>query len=197
MAITVTCPNPNCGQACSVKDEHAGMKVSCPKCGGVIQVPAAANPTAQPLPVAGGAPPIVGGFGGAGFMVNLQTLAGTPLAKTLLLAGLGCLVGVVLLILIFVARFGAISFDGLLWILVSLGAVGFVCFAILQNRADLYNISVYVAAGWSATIGVWQLIIFFRFIRLGFDFIFFLALLASLGAAGCFGYLTYQKIMKK
>lgn len=52
MAITVACPA--CVQACSVADEHAGMQVRCPKCGGVIQVPNAGIPTAAPLPAGPG-----------------------------------------------------------------------------------------------------------------------------------------------
>jgi len=39
MAIKVECSNPQCRAAFQVKDELAGKKVRCPRCGNVIQVP--------------------------------------------------------------------------------------------------------------------------------------------------------------
>src|SRR5262245_11595085 len=56
MSITLTCPS--CGQMCAVADEHAGKQVACPRCRGVISVPAgtatatpgAGTPVAAPVP---------------------------------------------------------------------------------------------------------------------------------------------------
>ena len=53
MPITLTCPS--CGQQCAVKEEYAGMQVRCPRCPGVITVPAIAPAPAtavaeQPTP---------------------------------------------------------------------------------------------------------------------------------------------------
>ncbi len=45
MPLTITCPS--CRQMCGVAEEHAGMQVRCPRCGGVIAVPAA--PPATPV----------------------------------------------------------------------------------------------------------------------------------------------------
>jgi len=39
MPISVTCTNPDCKQACTVPDDHAGRIVRCPKCPAVIHVP--------------------------------------------------------------------------------------------------------------------------------------------------------------
>ena len=196
MPITVTCPNASCGQVCAVQDQHAGKQVRCPKCGGVIQVPggaAPANPvTASPPP----APPSPGPTA-AGFMGNLDSLAGSSQSKMLLLVGLGCLAGVVLFAIVFVAAYGGIGAEGLLWLLVTLGAIAFVGVAILLNRADLYGYSLFTAGGWSAVMSLWELIRFLQIVRVIFSFPLFLMLLASLGAAGCFGYLVFQKLMKK
>src|SRR5262249_29471590 len=54
MSITLTCPS--CGQMCAVADEHAGKQVACPRCRGVISVPAAATAPTGTAPVAGTAP---------------------------------------------------------------------------------------------------------------------------------------------
>jgi hypothetical protein len=46
MAIKFKCPNPDCGQALSVKDESlAGRKIGCPKCKKVVVIP---KPTPAP-----------------------------------------------------------------------------------------------------------------------------------------------------
>lgn len=48
MSITLTCPS--CGQMCAVADEHAGKQVACPRCRGVISVPAAGTAPAGTPP---------------------------------------------------------------------------------------------------------------------------------------------------
>src|SRR4051812_40620692 len=44
MPILARCPGAACGQAVKVKDEFAGKKMRCPRCQGVIAIPAAAAP---------------------------------------------------------------------------------------------------------------------------------------------------------
>jgi len=39
MPIKVECPNPDCGASFNVKDELAGRRVKCPRCGSVVTVP--------------------------------------------------------------------------------------------------------------------------------------------------------------
>src|SRR5262245_45267758 len=105
----------------TVEDQHAGMNVQCPKCGGTIAVPAtAAAPAAAP-----GAPVQVST---ANFMANLQSLAGNAQAKMLLLIGLGCLAFTVLTT--FLPWFGMVGvytwlgvayWAGILHLLLSLG----------------------------------------------------------------------------
>lgn len=48
MPVRLTCPS--CSAALSVKDEHAGRAIKCPKCGGVIPASAPAAPAAPPPP---------------------------------------------------------------------------------------------------------------------------------------------------
>ncbi len=54
MAISVRCPNPDCGKPCRVRDEVAGKSVKCPECGTRLTVPppkrgkAVAKPTDPP-----------------------------------------------------------------------------------------------------------------------------------------------------
>ncbi|MBI3410602.1 MAG: hypothetical protein HY040_19875 [Planctomycetes bacterium] len=50
MSITLTCPS--CSQMCAVADEHAGKQVACPRCRGVISVPAAGTVPAGTVPAA-------------------------------------------------------------------------------------------------------------------------------------------------
>jgi hypothetical protein len=69
MPLTLTCPNPSCGQLFGVLEEHVGKQVKCPKCALVITVPApepavipfAASPPPPPppppAPVSAGPPP--------------------------------------------------------------------------------------------------------------------------------------------
>ncbi len=66
MPLTLTCPNPSCGQLFGVLEEHVGKQVKCPKCALVITVPApepAVIPFATssapppPAPISAGTPP--------------------------------------------------------------------------------------------------------------------------------------------
>lgn len=45
MAIQVTCPG--CGTTLKTSEAHAGKKAKCPKCGGIIDIPALAPPPAN------------------------------------------------------------------------------------------------------------------------------------------------------
>jgi len=103
MPITLTCPS--CGQQCAVKEEYAGMQVRCPRCPGVISVPAAvpavAIADAEPVAVmpASSAPPplpdMSRGQAGPGFMNNVTAfLAANGVSGVnfiLFLVGVGCL----------------------------------------------------------------------------------------------------------
>src|SRR5262245_27392612 len=199
MSITVTCPS--CQQKCAVQDEHAGLKVGCPKCGKPIDVPKADLPGADPAPAAGGA-------SAGNFMGNLdksiQALGLDPLSTKLLYGGLSSLA------LLFLATFlpwfnlgGIASVLGVSWsmgilsMLLTLGAAGFigaVLFGLL--KPNLFDISLYVGAGWAALSALWRLVNVFQLG--GFSgFGLYIALLASLGAAGCLGYLVFNKLMKK
>ena len=219
MPITVTCPNPSCGQVCAVQDQYAGMQVSCPKCQTVFGVPAAAAPVAPvaavPPPVSMGAPgaPMGPGFGGV--MDNVARLAGDPLSKTLLLAGLGCMAGIILFVFLPWVSFGfsgnvggkGISIGGFsvsgisIWwgvvtLLLTLGVAGFVAATIFMNRADLFQISILVAAGWSGLLALWRLINVIEAGSLS-GIGLYLSLLASLGAAGTFGFMAFQRLVKR
>ena len=103
MPITLTCPS--CGQQCAVKEEYAGMQVRCPRCPGVISVPAAsaAAPVileAEPVPTtpasdAAALPPVQRAPAGPTFLDNVtKFLAANGVSGVnfiLLLVGLGCM----------------------------------------------------------------------------------------------------------
>jgi hypothetical protein len=199
VAITVTCPNPNCRQMATVEDQHAGMNVQCPKCGGAIAVPGTAAPaTGAPASTSTSAQ-----VSAANFMANLQSLAGTAQAKMLLLIGLGCLAFTVLSV--FLPWFGTVGvysvlglsyWAGILHLLLSLGAAAVVVIAVVLNRKDLFNIGVLSAAGWSAVASLWRIIDLAR--AGGASAIgLYLALLSILGAAGTLGFIAVQRLMKK
>ena len=202
MAITVTCPNPNCRQMATVEDQHAGMNVQCPKCGGTIAVPGAAAPGAAPA-AAPGAPVQ---FSSANFMGNVERLAGNAQAKMLLWIGLGCLAGLVLFTFLpwITVSFGEVSASalgirlgmGIIQLLLSLGAIAFVIVAVVLNNAQLFNISLWTAGGWGAAVGLWRLINVIDAGRFS-GFGLYLSLLAGLGAAGTLGFIAVQRVMKK
>jgi hypothetical protein len=131
MPITLTCPS--CGQPCAVKEEYAGMQVRCPRCPGVITVPATGavpvataaivEPEDADVPVAMSAPvpPPIRAESAAASFVNKATgfLAAngvTGVNQILLLVGLGCLALFLITILLpwspSLASFFPPGFDG-------------------------------------------------------------------------------------
>src|SRR5437762_3584841 len=54
MPITMTCPN---GHSLIAQEEHAGMRVMCPKCKAVLVVPGAAPPAVMAGPPPASLPP--------------------------------------------------------------------------------------------------------------------------------------------
>jgi hypothetical protein len=211
MAINISCPNAGCGQVVAVKEEHAGLTVVCPKCGGNVVVPTLAAPAgvapeSGPPPI--GSPPPAG-IPSAGFVGNLERLGGAQ--KILLLAGLGCLGLMVISTLLpwlsasigfgplgsaSVSTIGLRTNEGVFQLLVGLGALGFAIGAIASNQEKLYDISIWTAAGCTALTALWRLINVADWG--GFSaFGVYLALLATLGAAGTLGAIGFQKLMKK
>jgi hypothetical protein len=219
MPITATCPS--CTQMCQVEDQYAGMMVKCPKCGNIIQVarpeaaviPAAAPlaaaplPPAPPPPPASSAPGVAPGPVGPGFMETLQqsikSLGLDPLSVNLLYAGTGCLAGLVLFTFFPWAAIGPISVLGMsLWygifnFLLSAGAIAFLIVAlVVLKKKETFDISLWVAGGWSALASLWRL---FDVANIGSlaSLGLYLTLLASLGAAGTFGFIIFQRFIKK
>lgn len=219
MAITVTCTS--CSQACAVADEHAGMQVRCPKCGNVINVaplptaaPATATPVAAappPPPSAGPAPTGTGPDFGALLSSFFQAVGLDAQGRTLLYVGFGCLA--VMLLSTFLPWISiSITFEGItafggsvigirIWFgtllfLVTGGALGFFAFVIFGKQPKLFDIALWVGAGWSGLSFLWRLA---NIIEVGSlaGFGLWLCLLASLGAAGSLGFVLFQRITKK
>jgi hypothetical protein len=223
MPIAATCPK--CSQMCQVEDQYAGMMVRCPRCGDTIQVArpgsaavSAAPPAAAPPPqsVSASAPPPPLPSPGApvgpeppGLMETIQlsaTIFGLDaLSMKLIYAGLGCFAAVLLSTLMpwFSIFFGgpvAIVLGiqtGIGWItiLLTLGAGGFVVVVFLAlKQKNLLDISLWVAAGWGGLAFLWLLV---NVAQWGGSFGIYLALLASLGAAGTFGYVVFLRLTQK
>ena len=213
MPITATCPS--CSQLCQVEDRHAGMMVRCPKCGNIIQVarpdaaaapmPAASPPaTPTPPPATPGAAP---GPAGPGFVETIQQSATSfgldALALKLLYAGVGCLGGMILFTFfpwassVLVTILGISLVEGALSFLLSAGVIGFlVVVLVVLKKKEVFDISLWVAGGWSALAVLWRLFDVARFGHIA-GIGLYLSLLASLGAAGTFGFIIFQRFIKK
>lgn len=218
MPINVTCPS--CQQVCAVQDQHAGMQVRCPKCSATIEVPKPAF--AEPvIPVAAPAEPAPAANSGnvmASLTQSATALGLDPLSTRLVFAALGCMA---LMVLATFFPWVTISFDlggfapgkslgsvsssalgiqiwtGILQFLFTLAAGGFVAATLVfLKRADLFNISLWVAGGWNAIIALWRLIDVARVGRF-WGIGLYLSLLAALAAAGMIGYVAVQRQMKK
>ena len=156
MPITLTCPS--CGQQCAVKEEYAGMQVRCPRCPGVITVPAAvmAAVIAEPEPIAAvlvtSAPPMPQVPAGPGFMDNIaKFLAANGISGVnyiLLLVGLGSMTFFLITVLFFPwvggGSVAGISIPSLWGIQTGIGIVEF-----LLVLAMLFLIVFVVATGWA------------------------------------------------
>src|SRR5262249_28323979 len=143
VAITVTCPNPNCRQMATVEDQHAGMTAQCPKCGGTIAVPGAAAAPGVAAPVQ---------LSGANFMSNVERLTGTSQTKMLFWIGLGCLGALVIFTflpwvgssaelpgigVVSSSFIGLRELSGVFQLLLSLAAVGFIVVTVFLNQDNL------------------------------------------------------------
>jgi hypothetical protein len=213
MPITATCPS--CSQVCQVEDQHAGMMVRCPKCGNIIQVArpgvAAAPMPAAPPPAAPMPPPATPGAApgppGPGFMETIQQSATSfgldPLALKLLYAGVGCLGGMILFTFfpwissVLVTILGISLVEGALTFLISVGVIGFlIVVLVVLKKKDVFDISLWVAGSWSALAVLWRLFDVARAGRIA-GIGLYLTLLVSLGAAGTFGFIIFQRFIKK
>ena len=205
MPITATCPS--CSQLCQVDDQYAGKQVRCPKCGNSISMPMP-TVTATPLPpVATPLDAPATPAPGAGFLETAQhSLAAfglDALAIKLLYAGLGCLAGMILFTFFpwfslgIVTLLGISVGVGVLNFLLSAAALAFVIATLVViKRKDTFDIGLWAVGGWTAVASLWRLVDVARvgnFAGIGL----YLTLLASLGAAGTFGYLIFQRFVKK
>jgi len=87
--------------------------------------------------------------------------------------------------------------EGALSFLLSAGVIGFlVVVLVVLKKKDVFDISLWVAGSWSALTVLWRL---FDAARIGHiaGIGLYLALLASLGAAGAFGFIIFQRFIKK
>jgi hypothetical protein len=218
MPVTATCPS--CSQLCQVEDQFAGTMVRCPKCGTIIQMPAAAAPVAAaPLPATpivtsapAAAPP---GGTGPGFVQTVQQSATSfgldALGLKLLYAGVACLAGMVLFtflpwlsipsaIMVGPVVHGSILGisigSGILNFLLSAAAIAFlIVVLVVVKKKETFDISLWVVGGWSVLAALWRLIQVIHYGQLtGLGLI--IVLLASMGASGTFGFIIFQRFLK-
>lgn len=219
MPLTATCPS--CSQKCQVEDQFAGKQVRCPKCGNTMTMPLSDVPTAHaaPEPPLAAAEPLPGAPG-AGFVDTIkQSLAAfriDALTTKLLYAGAGCLAAMVVFTFlpwVSIGNIGVGQFQmhvgvtrlgiqvpdgsGVLNFLLSLAALAFIVVTIVViKKRDVFDISLWVAGGWGALASLWRIINVANFgSAAGIGL--YLTLLASLGAAGTFGYIIFQRFMQK
>jgi hypothetical protein len=219
MPITATCSS--CSQLCQVEDQYAGMMVRCPKCGNIIQVAAQAPPAPPPpsTPVPPPATPTIPSApAGPGFVETIQQSAITfgldALALKLVYAGAGCLAGMILFTFFpwltyptaSVGALGSIGYGSILGIsfgpgqinfLLSAGALAFltVTFVVLKKN-ETFDICLWVVGSWSVLAALWRLSELFRFGSLA-GVGLYLEILASIGAAATFGFIIFQRFIKK
>ena len=218
MPVTATCPS--CNKKCQVDDQYAGKQVRCPSCGNTLTMPVPDAPMAQaiPEPPSAAAAEPTSGAAGANFMDTLkQSLAAfrvDALSTNLLYAGAGCLLGMVVFTFLpwfsfpqlgmMPAQFriggtvlGIQAGIGIVNLLLSLGALAFLLVTVVViKKRETFDIGLWVAGCWGALAFLWRLI---NVSQLGsFSGIgLYLTLLASLGAAGTFGYIIFQRFIQK
>jgi hypothetical protein len=176
MPITLTCPS--CGQQCAVKEEYAGMQVRCPRCPGVISVPAAvpavviadAEPVAA-MPATSAPPPIPEmprAQGGPAFMDNVtRFLAANGVSGInfiLFLVGLGCMALFLITVLFpwvgvsgggfsFLRLGIQISF-GIIEFLLVLAVLFLLVFVVLMGWSKLFDYCLWTASNLSVFIAL-------------------------------------------
>lgn len=201
MPIELKCGNTACTTVMAVKEEHAGKSVKCPNCGTVTVVPSpsSAPPAPAPAPAAAASPPPPAPVGGAAapaaanLMETVKNLAKANNLDDLgLYAVAGGLASLLLLILsTLLPRYSAI---GAFVFLITVGVTGFV----LVSFAKMYVFfekAVYAAAGWGAFIFMVVILTLLVWEDIGPGQ--YLGLLASIAVAAAFGFLSYQRAMKK
>jgi phage FluMu protein Com len=212
MPITATCPS--CSQMCQVEDQYAGMMVRCPKCGNIIQVarpgeapvqtvPPAATPMPMPAAPPDGAPPPPSappGPAGPGFMETIQqsfiAFSLDPLSQRLLYTGVACLAGCVLFTFIpWIPLFD--TAPRVMSFLLSAGAIAFLIVSVVVlKKRETFDVSLWVAGAWSVMASIWRLADLAQWGSVA-GVGLYLALLASFGAAGSFGFIIYNRMIKQ
>lgn len=197
MPIELKCANTACTTVMAVKEEHAGKSVKCPNCGTVTVVPSPSAPAAAaaavvatastPLPQAGAAAPA-----GGNVMETIKSLAQATHLDDL---GLYALAGglFALGVLVLSTMLPPYSIVGAFLFLVSVGVVGFVLVSFAKMHV-FFEKAVYAAAGWGAFVFM-VLILMMLATEVGIGS--YLGLLASIGVAAAFGFLSYQRVMLK
>jgi hypothetical protein len=220
MPITATCPS--CSQLCQVEDQYAGMMVRCPKCGNIIQVADKASPSPPPAPAAPASAPATpapsSGAAGLGFLETVRQSAAIfgldGLALKLVYGGAGCLAAMVMFTLFpwfsyatpSGGALGSIGYGSILGISLAPGQINFllsaaalaflvVTFVVLKKN-ETFDMCLWVVGGWSALAALWRLSELVRFGSLA-GVGLYVEILASLGAAGTFGFIIFQRFIKK
>lgn len=85
---------------------------------------------------------------------------------------------------------------GIFNFLLSAAVIGFLAFVIFAKQAKLFDIALWVAAGVAVLAALWRLINVIQLSSLS-GIGLYLCLLASLGAAGTFGTIAVQRLMRK
>jgi hypothetical protein len=212
MPLAVTCPS--CSQLCQVEDQYAGMMVRCPKCGNIIQVPRpqaadGALPPVSPIPATSA--PETTGSAGPGIMDAMRQAAASLgldfRAGMLIYVGTGCFAAMVLATVLpwlsvpvfggteSISKLGISLVFGWINIFFTVAAGGFVAAAFLAlKKVNLFDYSLWSAAGWGLLASLWHL---GNITSWGAQIGLYIELLASLGAAGTFGFVACQRAVKK
>ncbi|MCI0640183.1 MAG: hypothetical protein L0Y70_14005 [Gemmataceae bacterium] len=174
------------------------MTVQCPKCQAAIVVPVQAVPAAAAAaPIE--AQPATAGAAGTGFDLegSMRAAGLAGLQRTLFFAGVGCLGLLTLFTFVATFSFGAFYAAAFIFFLLTAGVLGFLLFAFFKKNTQLFPISLYVAAGFSAVLALWWLIDLIRFAAIYFSGMHFFLFLLAAGTAGTLGFIAFQKLMKK
>lgn len=195
MPIEMKCTNASCTTVMAVKEEHVGRSVKCPACGTVSVVPAASTAPPPPAPVAAGGtplPPEAATPGGANLIDTIKNLCKDnnldDLSAYALGGGMFALAVLILCIIL-----PPYSIMGALLFVVNVGVTAFVLVSFVKMHV-FFDKALFAAAGWGAFVFmVFILMMLMSEVGIGS----YLGLLASIGVAGAFGYLSYLRLMKK
>ena len=214
MPITLTCPS--CNQQCAVKEEYAGMQVRCPRCPGVITVPAATSNVAavvlEPEPVmttpvtaaAPPMPPVQRAPAGPGFMDNITKFLAangvTGVNKILLFVGLGCMAFFLITVMLpwqshsagplRVTFYGIQMGMGIVEFLMVLAMLFLLVFVVLLGWTKLFEYSLWTASNLAIFITLHLLASMGAAAGVGM----ILALIVMLAAAGTLGVVAFSRV---